>query len=160
MFAHQIGVLLYGFAKRTKNNPRLGKRFAERGFDRHGIHNGIHRHARQHFLFVKRDTEFVEGCAQIRVYLVERLLQGDWLWGGVVDNVLKINRLYIEVRPRWHSHFLPFAKGIEAKLQQPRWFVFFGRNGANGIFGQSFGNKIVIHFGFKTILVVRLHYIS
>ena len=63
------------------------------------VKDRIHSHVGQSLLFVQRDAELFEGSEQLRVHVFNFFVAFLGLRGGVVDNVLQIDRCEIQFAP-------------------------------------------------------------
>ena len=74
VFTHKVGVILYCLGNATEDDSLLLKFLLEGGLYRYAIHNGINRHTCQSHALFQRDTQFVEGLHQFRIYLLGTVL--------------------------------------------------------------------------------------
>ena len=126
VFFHQLGKVAQRLGDRTEEDALLGQYLPESGLDRHGVHHGVDRDARQRHLLLERNAQFVERALQLGVDLVHRteLLFG--LGSRVVDNVLKVDRGDRQVGPGRRLQRQPMAVGRHAPLGHPLRLALFG----------------------------------
>ena len=116
VFLDQVGMVLDGLADGAEDDALLGQIFRIHGLYRHRVHDGVHRHLGQFFLFVQLDAQLLEGLQQFGIHARQRvILLG--LRGGVVDDVLVVDGRVIEMPPMGFAHFLPLRESRQAELQ-------------------------------------------
>ena len=153
VFAHQIGMVTYGFRDGAEDNAHVSELLFVGGSHRYRIENHVHRHARECGAFIHRHAEFFKGAQQFGIDLIHA---GEFflrLRRGVVTDVLKIDFRIMHIGPRRRRHGQPVAIGLETKFQQPLRLVFLRRNKPDGVFAQALGRSIGFDIGDEAVLV-------
>ena len=146
-------MLVDRFAHRTEDDAQFCQFFFECGGDGDAVDDRIHSHAGQALLFVQGDAQFLEGLAQFRIDLVEAVRCDLLLRGGVIDDVLEIDRREGHIRPFRLLHRLPVAECLQAPFQQPLRFVLFCGDESYDVFVQSLRRVIRFDVGDEAVFV-------
>ena len=156
VLTHQLGIVPQRFRERTENDSFFGQRFAERRFDRHGVHHRVDRHARHQHLFFERHAELIERRLQLRIDFVHTGQFRFLLRRGIINNILKIDLGQIQMRPARHRHRQPVPVSLQPEFGHPLRLAFFGRDHPDDLLAQSFGNGFGIDVGHKTVLILTV----
>ena len=159
VFLHQVGEVAQRLGDRTEDDALFGQHLLERRLDRHRVHHGVDRHARQRHLLFEGDAQFVERAFELRVDLVHRIEFFLRLGGGVIDDVLKIYFGNRQVRPRRGFQRQPVAVSRHAPLGHPRGLAFLGGDQTYHLLVQTLTDGFGLDVRGEAVLVFLLSYI-
>jgi len=124
---HQIGVAPHRLGEWAEDHPRLGQGLLEGGGHRYTVEDRVHRYPRQALLFLQGNAQLIVGLQQLGIYLVQAVVGGLLLGGGIIDDALVIDGLIIHVRPVGFASLLvqlePVAIGLQTPFKEPVWFL-------------------------------------
>ena len=130
---HEFGVLAYSLGDRAEDDAFFGESVAEGGFDGDGVHDCVHRHvACESCALFEGNAKFVEGLHDLGVDAAT-VVAVVFARSSVVRDSLEVNGRYAEVRPLRRCHCLPLAESLEAEVEEPLRFLFFGRDEADNL---------------------------
>ena len=153
---HEIREVAQRFGNRTENDALLGQHLLEGGLDRHRVHHGIDRHARQRHLLFEGNAQFVEGPFEFGIDFVHRIEFFLLLGGGIIDDVLKIYFGNRQVGPRRRFHRQPVAVGRHAPLGHPCGFALLGGDQPHDILAQSLVDGFGLDIRGEAVLIFLL----
>ena len=159
VFLHQVGEVAQRLGDRTEDDALFGQHILERRLDRHRVHHGVDRHARQRHLLFEGDAQFVERAFELGVDLVHRIEFFLRLGGGVIDDVLKIYFGNRQVRPRRGFQRQPVAVSRHAPLGHPRGLAFLGGDQTYHLLVQTLTDGFGLDVRGEAVLVFLLSYI-
>ena len=127
------------------------------GLDAHGVHHGVHGHSHLQFLFLERNTEFVESVEKLGVYLVERF--GPFLLHrrGIIAYCLEVYFGDVEMGPVRRGEREPVSVGLQAEFKQPVRLSLSGGNKPYHVLVETLGDNLRVDVGGETIFVVARH---
>src|ERR1044071_1446961 len=148
------------FRKRTENYALLGQLFLERGSHGDAVKHRVHRHTRQHLLFLQRDPQLFVGTQDLRVKLIQALQARLLLRRRVINHVLIIDRRELHIRPGRLGMRLfqrrPVTVRFQPPLQHELRLVLLGRDDTHDLFIQPLGDSLRFNVGDEAPLVVAL----
>mmetsp|Transcript_11040 Transcript_11040/g.25014 ORF Transcript_11040/g.25014 Transcript_11040/m.25014 type:complete len:239 (+) Transcript_11040:763-1479(+) len=150
----EVRVLLDGLADGAEDDASFGELLAEGGCDGHAVEHGVDGNVAESFLFVERDSEFVERRKNFRVDVVETFEFFLFFGFAVVDDVLVVHLGVPVVAPLRLFHFQPRAVCTQSKLEHPLRFVFLRADCAYGILAESLSNILGFDVGDKSCRVL------
>ena len=150
---HQFGEVAQRLGDRTEDDPFLGQHLFKSGFDRHGVHHGVDRNARQRHLFLERNAQLVERALQLGIDLVHRTQLLFGLGSRIVDDLLKVDRRNRQVGPRRSLQRQPVAVGRHAPLGHPLRLALFGGDQPHDILRETLADGFGLDVGSKAVLV-------
>ena len=106
------------FAEGAEDNTVLRQLFLVGGGDRNTVEHSVHRHIAQPFLFTERNSQLVEGFKQLGINLIQAGLLVLLLRGGVVNDVLVVDRGMAQCRPVRLLQGQPVPEGFQPEVEQ------------------------------------------
>ena len=159
VFLDEFGVFLDGVADGAEQNAHFHEFALMAGVNAHRVKDRVHGHVGKALLFVQRNAELFEGGQEFRVHVFNLFVAFLGLRGGVVDDVLQVDRSKTQFAPVRLLHglelFIRFQSEIEHEL---RFTAELGRP-ADDIFVQTFLEGLVLDIRYKTVFVVFAHFI-
>ena len=149
-------MLLHRFGEGAENDAQFSELFAEGGRDRDAIEDRIDGNAGQSLLFIEGDPQFLEGFEQFGIHLVEAIDRLLRLGSAVVDDLLVIDGIAFNLRPARIFHVDPVPVRLEAILEQPLRLTLSARDLLYRRFVQPWRQRIRLHIGDKTELVLAI----
>ena len=153
---HQLGEVAQRLGDRTEEDALFGQHLLEGGLDRHGVHHGVDRNARQRHLLFERNAQFVEGALQLRVHFVHRVQLLFGLRSRIVDDLLKVDRGDRQVGPRRRFQRQPMAVSRHAPLGHPFRLALFGGDQPHDILRETLADGFGFDVRRKAVLVFLL----
>src|SRR5215510_4631950 len=153
-------MLLHRLRERTEDYTKFCQLFLEGCCDRDAVEYRIHRNSRQHLLFCKWNTELLVGTEDFRIELIQALQPRLLLRGGIVDDILVIDRSVFDVGPLWFRlrffERLPVAIRLQSPIQHELGLALLCRNDADDLFVEALRNPLIFDVGDKAPLVIAL----
>ncbi len=150
---HQVGVLLDGLGDRQEDHPVLLELFLERRRHRHAVEHRVDGDTGQPLLFLKRDTQLLEGLEQLRVHFVEALRTLGLLGSRVVVDRLVVDGRIRHIGPRRLGHLEPVPIGLEPPLEHPVRLALLLRNEPDDVLVEPSGGELRLDVGGPAVLV-------
>ena len=145
------------FGEGAEYDAFFGQVLLKSGLDGDGVDHGIDGYTGEGFLFVERDAEFLEGGPQFGIDFVHAAFEFFvFTGGGIVDDLLVVDRRDGQVGPVRHGHGLPFPVGFEPEVEQPFGFFLEGGYFADDLFAQSFADGFGVDVGGESVFVFAL----
>ena len=150
----QRRVLAHRFGERAEDDALLGQLVLERGGDGDAVEHRIDRHPREGGALVQRDPELFVGLEQFGIDLVEALRAVVLRFrGGVVRDLVVVDRWVVEVRPAGLGHGEPVAVGPQAPFGEERGLLLLARDEPDDVLVEAGGDGVGFQVGDETVLV-------
>ena len=146
-------MLLDRLTEGAEHHPVFRQLLLVGGGNRNAVENSIHRNVAETLLLAQRNAELVEGFQQLGIHLIEAGLLLLLLGSCVINDVLIIDLGITKGSPIGLLEGEPVAKGLEPELQQKVRLFFLGRDQANDLFTETFGDLVGLDLGDKAVLV-------
>ncbi len=126
------------------------------GLDADGVHDGVYGHSGKLFLLLQGDAELVEGLYQLRVHLVETLLQFLFLGGGIIGDSLEVYLRYVEVSPAGHGQREPMPVSLQTEFEKPFRLTLHSRDKPNDVFIQPRRDNLRLDVARKAVFIFSI----
>ena len=157
VFLDEFGVFLDGVADGAEQDAHFHELFLVAGVNAHRVKNCVYSHVGKSLLFVERDAELFEGGQEFWIHVFDFFVALLGLRGGVVDDVLQVDRCKTQFAPVRLLHGLELFIRFQSEIEHELRFTAERRRPADDIFVETLLEGLVFDIRDKTVFVIFAH---